>query len=169
MPQASRPRRPVHVVAAVRSPVAVPRILAVHNAPEAVPAHEADVLPVAAPAVAVAPTRPSGLVSGAGKTRMHARLTPPSFAAAYLDNPPPSYPLAARRKGDEGTVTLRVLVTQDGVPGNVVIDRSSGSTALDAAALAAVRAWRFVPAREAGRAVDAWVLVPIVFRLQDAS
>ena len=100
---------------------------------------------------------------------MHARLTPPSFAAAYLDNPPPSYPLTARRKGDEGTVTLRVLVTQDGVPGNVVIDRSSGSTALDAAALAAVRAWRFVPAREAGRAVDAWVLVPIVFRLQDAS
>jgi hypothetical protein len=36
----------------------------------------------------------------------------------------------------------------------------------DAAALATVKHWRFSPARKGGEALEAWVLVPIVFRLE---
>ena len=96
-------------------------------------------------------------------------VTPPSFNAAYLSNPAPRYPLASRRSGEQGTVTLRVLVTRDGVAARVELDRSSGSPHLDAAALETVKAWRFAPARRGAEALDSWFLVPIVFRLEGTS
>ena len=92
--------------------------------------------------------------------------SPPDFRAAYLRNPSPAYPAAARRNGEEGTVTLRVLVSVEGAPREVTLERSSGSGILDAAALATVKTWRFAPARRGGEAHEAWVLVPIVFRLE---
>jgi protein TonB len=92
--------------------------------------------------------------------------TPPDFRAAYLRNPPPTYPASARRRGEEGTVTLRVLVSAEGTPERVELERSSGSNALDLAALESVRQWRFAPARRGGAAHEAWVVVPIVFRLE---
>lgn len=95
--------------------------------------------------------------------------TLPGFSAAYLRNPAPRYPVAARRAGEQGTVTLRVLVTRDGQPARVDVENSSGSAHLDAAALEAVRAWRFVPARQGADAIESWVLVPIVFRLEGPS
>ena len=95
--------------------------------------------------------------------------TLPSFSAAYLRNPAPRYPVAARRAGDQGMVTMRVLVTRDGMPARVDVEKSSGSPHLDAAALEAVKAWRFVPARQGPDAVESWVLVPIVFRLEGPS
>lgn len=95
--------------------------------------------------------------------------TPPSFSAAYLRNPPPRYPLAARRAGEQGTVTLRVLVTREGLPARVNVEKSSGSSHLDNAALETVKTWRFLPARQGTEPVESWVLVPIVFRLEGAS
>jgi protein TonB len=95
--------------------------------------------------------------------------TLPSFSAAYLRNPAPHYPLEARRAGEQGTVTLRVLVTREGRAARVDIEKSSGSNRLDAAALEAVKAWRFVPARQGQDAIESSVLVPIVFRLEGAS
>ncbi len=96
-------------------------------------------------------------------------VTPPAFNAAYLRNPPPRYPQAARRIGDEGTVMLRVLVNAEGAPVQVELDRSSGSSPLDNAAVDAVRNWRFVPARRGLQHVEGWVRVPIVFRLEGLS
>lgn len=96
-------------------------------------------------------------------------VTPPSFSAAYLRNPAPRYPLAARRAGEQGTVTLRVLVTRDGQPARVSVEKSSGSTHLDEAALEAVKTWRFTPARQGAEPVESWMLVPVVFRLEGAS
>ena len=98
-----------------------------------------------------------------------AAITPPGLDAAYLRNPPPRYPLIARRNGDQGTVMLRVLVTREGVPANVSVEKTSGSGHLDSAALEAVKTWRFVPARQGTQPVEAWVLVPIVFRLEGSS
>lgn len=94
-----------------------------------------------------------------------AALTPPRFNAAYLNNPPPTYPVMARRLGEEGKVMLRVLVTPEGTAAEVRIQNSSGSPMFDDAALEAVRQWRFVPARQGDNPVAAWVQVPIVFRL----
>jgi protein TonB len=95
--------------------------------------------------------------------------TTPSFSAGYLRNPAPRYPLAARRAGEQGTVTLRALVTRDGLPARVEVEKSSGSAHLDRAALEAVRAWRFAPARLGAEPVESWLLVPVVFRLEGAS
>jgi protein TonB len=94
---------------------------------------------------------------------------PPVYHAAYLSNPAPRYPDAARRSGDQGTVTLRVQVTRDGVASRVAVEKSSGSPHLDTAALEAVKAWRFTPARRGGDAVESWMLVPVVFRLEGSS
>jgi protein TonB len=98
-----------------------------------------------------------------------AALPPASFSAAYLRSPAPSYPLASRRAGEQGTVTLRVRVSPDGLATRVAVERSSGSPHLDAAALEAVKAWRFTPARRGADAVESWMLVPIVFRLEGSS
>ena len=96
-------------------------------------------------------------------------VTPPSFGAAYLRNPAPPYPPGAQRTGAQGTVTLRVVVTRDGFPARVEVEKSSGSTPLDQAALETVKTWRFVPARRGAEAVEDTVIVPIVFRLERAS
>lgn len=90
---------------------------------------------------------------------------PPGFEVGSADNPLPHYPTLARRRGIEGTVTLEVRVRADGLPERVAIAHSSGSGLLDAAALEAVRRWRFRPARRAGEPVDGDVTVPITFRL----
>lgn len=92
-------------------------------------------------------------------------VTPPRSDAAYLNNPRPAYPLAARRRGDQGTVYVRVLVTADGLAGNVALEKSSGHPSLDEAALSAVKSWRFVPARQGGQAVESPYVVPVVFKL----
>ncbi len=95
-----------------------------------------------------------------------AAASPPSFNAAYLRNPPPLYPLVARRNGEQGTVTLKVRVTREGMAASVAVEKTSGSFHLDNAALETVRTWRFVPARQGTQPVEAWVLVPVVFRLE---
>jgi len=38
-------------------------------------------------------------------------VEPPRYNAAYLSNPPPAYPLAARRRGIEGTVLVRAEIS----------------------------------------------------------
>lgn len=93
-------------------------------------------------------------------------VAPPSFRAGYLDNPEPVYPTASRRLGEEGTVQLRVLVSTAGQPVRVDVHRSSSHPRLDEAAAAAVRQWRFVPAKRGATPVEATVIVPIVFRLE---
>lgn len=62
-------------------------------------------------------------------------------------------------------MALRVVVAPDGSPVKVDLDKSSGSAALDHAALVTVKTWRFVPARRGADAVEAVVIVPVVFKL----
>ncbi|WP_060510016.1 energy transducer TonB [Pseudomonas sp. NBRC 111124] len=95
-----------------------------------------------------------------------APVTPPSANAAYLKNPAPEYPQMALRRGWEGTVLLRVEVLPNGKPGQIQIQKSSGRDALDAAALAAVKRWSFVPAKQGDVAQAGWVSVPIDFKLR---
>jgi len=95
---------------------------------------------------------------------------PNSIAHAdYARNPPPAYPAVARRRAEQGTVTVSVLVGADGSVERAEVADSSGFDTLDAAALETVRSrWRFVPARHGGIAVESWVLVPIRFALIEA-
>ena len=88
------------------------------------------------------------------------------FDADYLKNPAPPYPPQSRRIGEEGKVILRVFVTTDGGAQQVEIKTSSGSDRLDESAQRTVRRWKFIPARRGGITVESWVLVPIVFKLE---
>lgn len=84
----------------------------------------------------------------------------------YAQAPAPAYPRDALRDGVEGTVLLKVLVDVDGRPLDVQVERSSGNRSLDRAARDQVlQRWRFRPAMQDGRAVQAIGLVPVDFRL----
>lgn len=89
----------------------------------------------------------------------------PSFGAAYLNNPAPTYPMSARRMGEQGKVLLKVLVSEDGKATTVQVDRSSGHSKLDEAAVEAVKKWSFIPAKRSNKPMSAYVLVPINFSL----
>jgi protein TonB len=60
---------------------------------------------------------------------------------------------------------LRVQIQVDGMPGAIEIVQSAGYRELDDAAIEAVRAAQFVPARRDGILVSSWVEVPVTFRL----
>lgn len=111
--------------------------------------------PVPPPPVAVAPPPPPP----------PAPVVPPSFNAAYLSNPPPIYPAASRRMGEEGKVLVHVFVSAQGLPERIEIRTSSGYPRLDDAAAETIRRWKFVPARQGDTNVAASVIVPIVFTL----
>jgi len=93
-------------------------------------------------------------------------LSQARFDADYLRNPAPPYPPLARRMGEEGKVILRVSVTPQGSAESVEIRTSSGSTRLDESAQKTVRNWKFIPAKRGETAVQSWVLVPIIFKLE---
>lgn len=84
-------------------------------------------------------------------------------APVPIDRPAPAYPRDALRRGESGEVLLRVEVDAGGVPSSVAIAHSSGSRSLDRAAQAAVRKWRFQPARRDGVPVAGELQVPIAF------
>ena len=88
------------------------------------------------------------------------------FDADYLRNPAPAYPAPSRRLGEEGKVVLRVLVSPQGMAEAVELKSASGSPRLDDAALNTVKNWRFSPARRGETPVQSWVLVPIIFKLE---
>ncbi|MFD3264582.1 energy transducer TonB [Phenylobacterium ferrooxidans] len=117
-----------------------------------------------APAPSAAPAPPAQ--AAASNAPVAAATTPPNFTAAYLQNPGPAYPVGSRRRREEGVVRLRVQVSPEGAPTQVLLDRSSGSADLDAAAMDVVKKrWKFAPAKQGDRAVSAWVIVPMEFSL----
>lgn len=124
--------------------------------------------PTATSAPAEAAPQPAPVSSASASTRSESTpaLTQARYDAAYLNNPHPAYPMVSRRMREEGQVMLRVLVSAEGLPSRIELRASSGSSRLDRAAQDAVARWRFVPARRGSAAVEAWVLVPIVFKLQ---
>ena len=161
-PRAKPPPRHAPAPARVpplEAPATAPTPPPLMTAPAAADVAAKDERPAVSPAPA--PAAASSVTTAAREP-----VSAPDFRAAYLRNPAPAYPTVARRNGEEGTVTLRVLVSTEGAPREVTLERSSGSSALDAAALATVKTWRFTPARRSGERQEAWVLVPIVFRLE---
>jgi periplasmic protein TonB len=76
---------------------------------------------------------------------------------------PPSYPDEARRANIDGTVVVMVLVGHDGSVKDVRMQKSI--PALDAAAMACVRQWKFKPATAKGEPVAVWVIIPVRFTL----
>ena len=76
----------------------------------------------------------------------------------------PEYTAEARAKGLEGIITLYAEVTRDGSAANIRVLKSL-DPGLDAKAIAAVKQWRFHPARRDGKAVTVAATIEIEFRL----
>ena len=88
-----------------------------------------------------------------------------SSGVEYRTPPAPVYPAQSKRSGEEGTVILRVLVSESGTPTQVTVQTSSGSPRLDEAARQAVLRAHFKPFLEDNNPVSVYVLVPINFKL----
>jgi len=84
----------------------------------------------------------------------------------YNSNASPRYPEIARRRGYEGEVLLSVMVSVDGTVGEVTVKKPSGHPILDRAAVRAVAAWEFEPARRMGVPVPLSVDIPVRFELR---
>jgi len=78
----------------------------------------------------------------------------------------PEYPAASIRRGEQGRVVVEALVRADGSVAEARVVESSSYSRLDEAALKAVRAAQFTPARRNGQAVESWVKVPVRFVLK---
>lgn len=86
---------------------------------------------------------------------------------AYINAPRPVYPALDARMGNEGTVTLRVLINARGRAEKVDIQKSSGSQRMDDAARTAVMRATFRPYLEDGKAIPVYAIVPINFTLSN--
>jgi periplasmic protein TonB len=79
----------------------------------------------------------------------------------------PDYPAMSKRRGETGTAVIRLTVGLSGKIENVTLQKSSGSSRLDDAALDAVRGSACSPYKENGEAIRASATVPFVFSLND--
>jgi len=102
----------------------------------------------------VTPERPSGPVRIGGDVRAPQRLVAT----------PPVYPAAAIAARIEGRVILEALIDERGRVSQVKVMKSV--PLLDAAALDAVRSWRYTPTRLNGVAVPVLMTVTVTFALQ---
>jgi protein TonB len=118
----------------------------------------------------VAPTPPQHVATHPKRTTVKVTQAPVASEAPtnqvtdagpsdYLNAPEPDYPYSARQRHEVGTVLLRVVVSEEGNPTAVTIERSSGYGILDQSALTTVRdEYRF----KVGN--SRILLVPISFR-----
>src|SRR5699024_5493814 len=93
------------------------------------------------------------------------KITPAVSGLRSLNNTPPTYPRSALRRREEGTVKLKILVTPQGTAGKVEVVSSSGSKALDRAAVETVKKWHFKPAKRGSTPIAGYALQTINFKL----
>ena len=87
-------------------------------------------------------------------------ITPPR----KISGKPPTYPPMAKRLHQEGTVSIRMVVTEEGNPIELEVVESAGSI-LDEAVLKAVQAWKFEPAKKDGAPVRVYYTIRQTFRI----
>jgi len=112
------------------------------------------------------PVRLHAALQGMESFTLEGRTAPPEALDAAR-NRRPAYPEASRRRGQEGTVQLELSVDANGRVTGVRVVESSGFNALDAAALEAVREWRFRPAERAGMPMAGILTMAVHFRLEN--
>jgi TonB family protein len=85
-------------------------------------------------------------------------ITPREVTAA-------DYPVESLPAQEVGTARVDYVVRVDGTVGDPTVTQSSGSPRLDQAAISIVSRWRFRPATENGRPVEARLFANVVFQL----
>ncbi|WP_425253170.1 energy transducer TonB [Janthinobacterium sp. NFX145] len=116
----------------------------------------------AAPAVATAaPTAPSAPSPTPPAPSMPRTVS----SVEYIKAPQLIYPNLSRRLGESGTVVLRILINEKGLPEQILIQKSTGYNNLDEAGRQAAQRALFKPMIENGKPVPVYVLVPLTFQL----
>jgi protein TonB len=113
------------------------------------------------------PVRLNAALQGMESFTLEGSVAPPEALDAVRNRRPP-YPESSRRRGEEGVVRVELLVDLTGRVTEVRILESSGFGTLDAAAVQAVRDWRFRPAQRAGVPVAGSITTAVHFRLETA-
>ena len=83
----------------------------------------------------------------------------------YIKAPQLVYPNLSRRLGESGTVVLRILINEKGLPEQILVHKSTGYSNLDEAGRQAAMRALFKPMIENGKPVPVYVLVPLTFQL----
>lgn len=155
------PPRPLRKMMPVPAAIAAPSPHAI-STPQPVP----DPSPAQDASASTATTTQAATVPAAAPTAP-AQPKTISSGVEYLQTPQPRYPPLSRRMGEEGRAILRVLVNAQGMPERADIRTSSGSVRLDDAAREAVMRAQFRPHIDNGVAVAVFVIVPILFQLNN--
>lgn len=104
----------------------------------------------------------TGIGSGVGPGISRNPAVPPRVVHSVS----PVYPESQRQANIDGVSVLRLLIGTDGKVEEVTLMKSSGSSALDNAAIRACRQWRFSSAKNgSGQKVRCYWDIPIRFRL----
>ena len=73
------------------------------------------------------------------------------------------YPAILRDAGIGGTVVVQFFIDEEGTVLRTLVDRSSGHTSLDEAALRVANVFQFTPALNLDKVVPVWIAIPITF------
>jgi TonB family protein len=109
--------------------------------------------------------RPSSPPGGC-KKRIWPPLHRPAFVLSQRSVVPVVYPAEALERGIEGWVELELVVDRAGQPRDVVVTEASPAGRFDAAALDAVRQYRYVPFERDGRIYERRVRLRVRFELE---
>ena len=113
-----------------------------------------------APAASVEPAAPA---EPAGPARI-VELGPDDTPAKHISGKAPRYPPMARKLKQQGRVTIEFVLTEEGVPTELVVVESAGAI-LDKAVLDALAKWRYEPAMRNNEPVRVKMRVRQRFRL----
>ena len=145
MPRAVIPPLPLIAVAPTEPTITPPQPTRAEAAPVATSAPSAPSTPAPSPP---APSTPRTVSS-----------------VEYIKAPQLVYPNMSRRLGESGTVVLRILINEKGLPEQILVHKSTGYSNLDEAGRQAAMRALFKPMIENGKAVPVYVLVPLTFQL----
>lgn len=149
-PQPKQPPKPAAVIAAQPTPQAAPTAMVVPPEPSPTPAVES---PTPAPAAAPAPPAPQPRTVSISELGLRVPAKP-------------EWPRLSIKLGEQGRVLVRILVNEQGKVAQAFVHQSSGFERLDRAALRAVERAELNPYMEGGRAVPAWAIYPVEFKLE---
>ncbi len=104
---------------------------------------------------------PAPVVATGGPVTLPEEAEPPEPAD---DNVMPEYPEVARASGAEAVVVLKIVIEKNGTVGKIAVMK--GEDPFVAAAIAAVRTWKYTPATLDGAAISIFKVVKIPFRIR---
>lgn len=125
------------------------------------------------------PTAPTGEITGPPGVKYVPYDEPPRPIGGYAAIlPNVVYPEKARAAGIEGMVAVQAFITEDGKASEITVFKNdtsettvfkndTGDPSLWEAAMAAIQNTAFEPAKQEGKPVGVWIIIPVNFKLKE--